>query len=427
MKTVLIITYYWPPSGGSGVQRWLKFTSYLGSFGWHPIILTPENPQFSSHDPSLENEVHPDTEVLKLPIWEPYHLVSKNQLKQGSTSTSTSSWMKFVRGNLILPDPRIFWKRPAVRFLKEYLKTRHVDAIITTGPPHSMHLIGKRIHKKLGIPWVVDFRDPWSTWDMLDEFHTGALARGYHRRLEKGVVKTADAVITVSPAWAKELSDRYRAPVEVITNGYDPVDFQNTEPSRPEKFRLMHFGLINEFRHVPALWEALAEVREKNPAMEDMLEVQLYGVMDDQLKRWFLEECPVKSCVKLHEPVSHEKVLELYCEAAVLLLFMNKSENAAGHIPGKLFEYLAAERPILALGDPRGDTAGIIRQCQAGEVVLWDDKTRLLETITNMFENYLSTARVPSDNAARAAYSRVQLTGKLAGVLDKITAHGPVQ
>ena len=302
MKTVLIITYYWPPSGGSGVQRWLKFTRYLGSFGWHPVVLTPETPQFDSKDSSLENEVHADTEVLKLPIWEPYHLVRKlkgeKQPDQGSTSTTTSYWMKRVRGNLILPDPRIFWKTPAVRFLKEYLKNRPVDAIITTGPPHSMHLIGRSIHRKLGIPWLVDFRDPWSTWDMLEEFHTGKLARNYHGKLERSVVRHANAVMTVSDTWAREISDRYNKPVHVITNGFDPVDFQDNARQRPDKFRLMHFGLINEFRHTPVFWEALAETVAQVPEMKDVLEVypRPYGLIypaickDEQRTQWIKED-----------------------------------------------------------------------------------------------------------------------------------------
>ncbi|MEJ2006086.1 MAG: glycosyltransferase, partial [Cyclobacteriaceae bacterium] len=240
MKSVLIITYYWPPSGGSGVQRWLKFANYLTAMGWHPIIVTPENPQFELRDTSLEREVHPDIEVLKLPIWEPYQVFDKIRggEKHEQGHTSIAPWAKFIRGNFFLPDPRIFWKRPVLKFLSEFLKQREVDFIISTGPPHSMHLIARNLKKKFGIPWLADFRDPWGSWDMLDEFRTTRLARSMHRSLERKVMNEADIVLTVSNTWAREMSDEFGREVEVITNGYDTRDFKNLEIKGDGKFRV---------------------------------------------------------------------------------------------------------------------------------------------------------------------------------------------
>ena len=159
MKNFLLISYYWPPSGGVGVQRWLKLSKYLPVAGWRPVVLTPENPAFELRDPALEKEVAPEVEVLRLPIWEPYHLASKLSGKKGAainygvaleskSSTLTNRMMHWLRGNVILPDPRVFWVRPASKFALDLLEKNEIKAVITTGPPHSMHLIGKRIRKK---------------------------------------------------------------------------------------------------------------------------------------------------------------------------------------------------------------------------------------------------------------------------------------
>lgn len=421
----MIVTYYWPPSGGSGVQRWLKFTRYLEEMGWHAVVVTPENPQFDTRDASLLQEVHPNTEVLHIPIWEPYHLVDRlkgnTRVHQGSTSKSTSSWMKTIRGNVTLPDPRIFWKKPVLRFLKEYLKTRHIDAIITTGPPHSMHLIGRKVHRKYKTPWIADFRDPWSTWDMLDEFNTSSFARSVHQRMEASVVKEAESVVTVSPTWARELQERYKKTIRVITNGYDPEDFPQEQKPVLNKFRWMHFGLINEFRHAPTLWQAFAELLQEIPEMKQDLEISLYGVMDDQLQGYFANDCPVREYLNIHKPISHEEVLRKYYEAFTLLLFMNRSENATGHIPGKVFEYLATGTPILAVGNTKGDTASILTECKAGNTFEWSDLQGMKAQIRELYTQFKTGKQNHERAAVAQTYSRPQLTAQLVELLNTIT------
>src|SRR5688572_9799464 len=215
-KKVLIITYYWPRSGGSGVQRWLKFAKYLPQLGWEPYIFTPENPSVTIRDESLLKDVPAEAEVIRFPIWEPYEYFFKissamSQQKSGSApdlvATKNKSLFQkistFVRGNFFIPDPRVFWVTPSVKFLHDFLKEREIRTIITTGPPHSLHLIGLKLKKKdPSLQWLADFRDPWSEWGLLDSLNISPLARTLHRRLEKKVLKGADKIITITPFYA---------------------------------------------------------------------------------------------------------------------------------------------------------------------------------------------------------------------------------
>lgn len=421
MKTVLIITYYWPPSGGSGVQRWLKFANYLTELGWHPIVVTPENPQFDLHDPSLERDVNGDIEVLKLPIWEPYQVFDRirGSAKHEQGHTSIAPWAKFIRGNFFLPDPRIFWKRPVVKFLGEYLKQRNVDFIISTGPPHSMHLIARKLKKRFKIPWLADFRDPWSGWDMLKEFHTTKLARSVHNRLEQKVMQEADVVLTVSSTWAREMETRHKRKVEVITNGFDEKDFPGSKVKGPDKFRVSHFGLINEFRYAPEFWNMLNSLCAANMEFANDLEIDLYGVTDHNVRSKLEDLGGLKDSLNFHGSVSHDKVLGAYKDAAIVLLFMNQSDNAGGHIPGKLFEYLAAGRPILALGDPDGDAAQIINYTDSGVVINYGDVNAIQKQLMEWYDCYRSNTLSAGNEQKIQEFSRKELAAQLVELLDR--------
>ena len=173
MKRALIVTYYWPPAGGPGVQRWLKFVKYFKEFGVEPIVYIPENPNYPFVDENFSAEIPSDTEILKHPIKEPYRFAkffSKKKTKQMSSgiipkkdSTAIEKLMLYVRGNFFIPDARVGWVKPSVKYLSDYLENNDVDVVITTGPPHSLHLIGKQLKKELNVKWIADFRDPWTT------------------------------------------------------------------------------------------------------------------------------------------------------------------------------------------------------------------------------------------------------------------------
>ena len=418
MKKVLIITYYWPPSGGGGVQRWLKFSKYLPEFGWEPIIFTPENPDFDIQDPTLLKEINPELEVLKLPIWEPYKVFEKisgkkrpsqgliQSKKKKSLFTELAVW---IRGNFLIPDPRKFWVKPSVKFLKDFIKDNGIETVVTTGPPQSMHLIGLGLKKKLNIKWIADFRDPWSRWDMLDNFKLSGWARGRHKNLELKVLKNADQVITVSNTWASEFKEIYSREYQVITNGFDEEDFQYVHSKgRGEKIIVSHFGLINNFRNPVIFWNALKELSSKKD-----IKVRLYGTIDKDIQDFVIQDPILKEIIEFKPPVSHEEVIKAYSESDILLLLLNQSDNAKGHIPGKLFEYLASQRPIVALGPENGDAASIIDSCKAGKVINWKDQKGL----NQILEDLISKSGQEIDLQKVKDYSRKNLTKQL---VDKV-------
>ena len=258
MKRVLIISYYWPPTGGSGVQRWVKFAKYLPSEGWQPVIYTPENPEQLAVDASLEAEVPAEAEVIRRRILEPYGIYkkllrrsghSKEAVEVNPVNAQNKSFVQkvamWVRGNFFRPDPRCLWITPSVKFLKKYLEEHPVDLIVSTGPPQSMHLIGRRLSLETGVPWIADFRDPWTDIFYYKHLGLSKSADRKHHALEQSVLDEADAVIAVTPLVQADFQAKTQTPVHLITNGFDPDDFpKNTEARNDGKFRIVHTGLF---------------------------------------------------------------------------------------------------------------------------------------------------------------------------------------
>ena len=296
-KKVLIVTYYWPPSGGGGVQRWLKFAKYLPEYGWDPIIFTPENPDFDLKDESLANDIPPNVEVLRFPIWEPYSIFKKlsgrKELKQGQVleggkKSFLSRMAIWLRGNVFIPDPKVFWVKPSANYISSILETNQIETVITTGPPHSMHLIGLRLKiKNPAITWVADFRDPWSKWDILEKFSMASYAWKKHRKLEQEVIRVADCVLTVSDSWKKDFEQLGAKRVGSITNGFDEADFQEKTKSIPSgKFRISHIGMLNVFRNPEWLWKVLDEMVAADEFSSD-LEIEFIGILSDDVLKAF--------------------------------------------------------------------------------------------------------------------------------------------
>ena len=312
MKRVLIISYYWPPAGGSGVQRWVKFAKYLPSEGWQPVIYTPENPELSSVDETLLADIPEEAETIKRPITEPYsmyrRLMGSNASidmqtligganAPGGTAKATGgevnpisggskNWKQklslWIRGNFFIPDPRVWWVRPSVRFLKKYFKEHPVDVIVTTGPPQSMHLIGRRLHRETGIPWIADFRDPWTKMFYYKHLHLTKASNRKQHRLEKSVLDEASVVISVTPLVQREFQEMTRTPVVLITNGFDEDDYPPLSPTSevPEEFRVTHTGLFAEDGNPLVLWDALAAKCAEDEAFRSALRIRLVGKVD---------------------------------------------------------------------------------------------------------------------------------------------------
>jgi len=286
-KRVLIVTYYWPPSGGSGVQRWVKFVKYLREFDIEPIIYTVKDPVYVFEDPKIGEEIHSDIKVLRRKIFEPNRIIGFFKGKKGIGKVSAGfidpnpkgfkkRLTQYIRANFFIPDARKFWINPSVRYLKKYLKENPVDAIITTGPPHSLNIIGLKLKRKTGLPWIADFRDPWTEIDYFHHLPFTNRAKRKHERLESEVVREADKTLVIGRTM-KDSFDKFSKNVEVITNGYDFPATENHGVKLDEKFSITHIGLMNADRNPKTLWKVLSDLASENKDFSDKLEIKLIG------------------------------------------------------------------------------------------------------------------------------------------------------
>lgn len=434
MKHVLIITYYWPPSGGSGVQRWLKMSKYLPENGWQPVIYTADEAEYPVEDLSLEKDVAPEAEVIRRKIVEPYSFykkflgIKKNEkIKAGfiNEGKKKSSWKEnvsvWLRGNLFIPDARCWWIRPSVRFLKKYLQSNPVDAIISTGPPHSMHLIAKELHKKFNIPWIADFRDPWTDIDFFSELKLTKRSLRKHHRLQHQVLTEADKVVTVGWDWAKGLESHGAKDVAVITNGYDfNIEEQSHKIDLSQDFTMSHVGIIGAARNAVKFWEALGELLKENTLDEfsKLLKIRLIGQVDNSVVE-SIRKNDLEKNVEIIPYIPHEEVILEQCSSQVLLLFINNSPNAKGIMTGKIFEYMASGRPIFAIGPEDGDTAIILDKTNSGFVIDFDDKERMKAAITDMFNKYKNNQLPTKKNEIVENYSRRSLAKEYVNLIER--------
>lgn len=434
MKKVLIVAYYWPPGGGSGVQRWLKFVKYLKDFGWEPIVYVPANPEYPVEDFSLLEDVPKDLWVIRKKIWEPYgwykKFTGKKKEEKIQVAFLTEKKIRFhflediavwIRGNLFIPDARKFWVKPSVRFLSDFVKHHKIDALVTTGTPHSAHLIGLGLKRKLGILWLADFRDSWTNIDFYGALKLGSRADRIHHQMEKTVLEQADAVTVVAPGMVKEFGEIVNRRYDVITNGFDEEDtleWKNTEPDRSH-FTLAHIGYLTKTRNAENLWKALSELVSDNKDFAEKLEIKNVGKIDRDIVS-SLEKHGLMPYLKCIDYIPHQQVIAEQMKASVLILLSNTTPNTKLMIQGKLYEYLASGRPIVCIGPPDGDTADIIRQTKCGAVFDFTEIEGVKKEILKLFKDF-SEGKKTTKCKDIQQFERKNLTSKLAGVLDRIT------
>lgn len=449
MKRVLIISYYWPPAGGSGVQRWVKFAKYLPAEGWQPVVYTPQNPELSSVDETLLKDIPAEAEIIKRPILEPYGFYRRLFGSKSSTdmqslikdsavsatggevnpiSGGSKSWKQslslWVRGNLFIPDPRVWWVCPSVRFLKKYLKEHPVDAIVTTGPPQSMHLIGRGLHRATGIPWVADFRDPWTKMFYYKHLHLSKCADRRHHRLEKSVLDEASAVISVSPLVQQEFQEMTSNRVELITNGFDADDFMDIcgevlpsadEHSSPTTFNITHTGLFAEDGNPLALWDAIADKCAEDEAFAKALKIRLVGKVDAAIIA-ALAERGLADHVDALGYRSHDEAVAEQRAAGLLILPLRQEPEYRNVLPGKIFEYLASGRPVLGIGQEDGAAAKVLTDSGVGVMYDWDKAGQIRAAIDAAWDGTF-----PFSPSGIGRYTRSALTHTLAALLDSLS------
>ncbi len=380
-RSALLITYYWPPAGGAGVHRWLRMSRYFKENNVNLHVYCPQDAAWPIIDTQLNAEVSSDLTIVRRKIFEPHrYLGSKNNPNKGAGITQNQKagliqrLIIWIRGNLFIPDARVCWIRPSARFLKNYLKEHpEIDTVISTGPPHSMHLIARRLKSHFPqLNWVADFRDPWTEIDFYQELLPGKWADSRHKRLEKAVLSEANTIVTVSAACAEGLSSIVGRKVEVVTNGFIFPDFDEKQVELDKKFTIAHFGSMPYSRNPAALWIALENLLLRLPALREHLEIKLVGSVDFKIHE-ILEEKGLATYVNSISSVSHAESLQLQLQTQLLLLIANNSGNTKGILTGKFFEYLGAKRPILAIGEKESDLAQAMHNTQAGFFAdLWE-------------------------------------------------------
>lgn len=423
-KKILIVTYYWPPAGGPGVQRWLKFVKYLPDFNIEPHVYIPENPTYPLVDEKLINEVSEKAIVVKQKIKEPYALasifskgktikISSGIIPEKKKQSFIEKAMLWVRGNLFIPDARVLWVKPSVIFLKKYIEENNIETIITTGPPHSLHLIGLQLRKELNIHWLTDFRDPWTTIGYHNKLKLSNWAAKKHKQFEKDVLNSCDDVIVTSPTTKKEFEKLTNKPISVITNGYD-VEKVKREPM-DEKFTLAHIGSLLSERNPIILWESISELLTENDFFAKYFQLKLIGAVSEDVLN-SLNQFKLKSYINNLGYVSHEEALqEQRCSQVLLLIEVNSKETQC-IIPGKVFEYIISERPIIAIGPENADFASIIKETNTGKFFTYNEKENMKSYILELFEAFLKQ-ELQSHPVGLQKYSRKALTNELASLL----------
>lgn len=427
MIRVLIITYYWPPSGGGGVQRWLKMTRFLPEFGVEPVVCHPENPDYPLVDETFLAEVPKELETVKVPIFEPFRAVRKLLGKKSKPGISAGfisegkpakmvKLLGYIRGNFVIPDARKFWVKPAVKHLEAYLREYPVQAIITTGPPQSVHFIGEQLQRKTGIPWIADFRDFWSDMDHADLFQLGNRALRTHARMEKRVVQNASRVVAVTPTMAEFYSKMRGASVDLITNGYDASDFEQPVAPRTDQFFLGHYGTLGADRFTPLLWDMLAGLCQENAEFNRRLRIELIGPTDASTLNC-IRQGPLSDKLDYVHYTTHEDAVQHMRSVGVLLLQLNQNTSESGRLPGKIFEYMASGRPILGTGLPDSDAGRLLRESGCGQMFEREDDAGMKEFILDAFGQKLPFS---PDTTYVEQFTRRALAGKYTELLQEV-------
>lgn len=423
MKRALIITYYWPPAGGPGVQRWLKFATYFREYGVDPVVYIPKNPHYPILDNSMVLEVPQGIEIIKTTIKEPNRFSSIFLNKKARLISSgiiakkkqslTEKLMLWVRGNFFIPDTRVGWVKPSVAYLQNYLSENPVDIVITTGPPHSLHLIGLELKKTLNIPWLADFRDPWTTIFYHKFMRLSNASVKKHKRLEANVLNSADGIVVTSPTTKKEFEKITKSPIDIITNGYDISE--DIIPVMDSSFSLVHVGSLLSERNPIILWEVLSEICKENISFSEDFKLKLIGTVSEEvlisLKQYdLIDKCEVVGYV------SHKEAQQLQHNAQLLLLIEMDRQETRSIIPGKLFEYIAARRPIISLGPEGSDISSIISETNSGDFFTYGDgETLRLKILSYYAEFKRGNLKVIPKNIEQ--YSRRVLTKKMTDLI----------
>jgi glycosyltransferase involved in cell wall biosynthesis len=417
---VLIITYYWPPSGGAGVQRWLKFAKYLPSTGWIPVVLTvqPEYAAYPFTDESLLDEIPFDIEVRKTKATNYFSFYSKDQSKipSGGFANNPGKGLKnkisrFIRGNLFIPDPRKGWNRFAIAEASKIIKEEGITHVITTSPPHSTQLIGLKLKKKFPhIKWIADLRDSWTDIYYYDLFYPTMLSRALDRHHEKSVIQGADKIITVGHNLAEifsSKSENVSYKFTVVPNGFDEEDLEGVNITWPERFTITYVGTFSAIYPTEAFFKTLSQL---NSDGKDFV-LRLVGSFPPEIKEKIISIIG-SGKTEFIAYTEHPNAIKLMASSSLLVIIIPETKESQAITPGKVFEYIALQKPVLYIGPLNGDAAFHLRHCGYKGIFEPDDSESMLKFIRKLMESETHDIYYH-----HIEYSRRTLTNTLAGIL----------
>ncbi len=418
----------------------------MGAFGWDPVVYTAENGEMPVIDESLQKDVPAGTTVLKTPIWEPYHIykrftgrkkddkINASFLNENKPEAGTKTPLQvatglaqkvsvWIRGNFFIPDARKFWIKPSIAYLDQYIKAHQISHVISSGPPHSMHLIALGLKEKnKGLKWIADFRDPWTNIDFYEKLMLTGFADRKHHRQELSVLNAADLVLSIGESMNREFIEIYKngggkeiGKFKVITNGFDSDDLVNGGITKDEKFSMAHIGTLVKDRNAPVLWKVLGRLVKNHTGFRESLQIKLVGKVDIYVREQ-IEQAGLTPYVHDISYLPHDEVIKEQQRSKVLLLLVNQTKNAKGILTGKIFEYMASRVPIIAIGPPDGDLAAILNKTGSGIISDFSDEASLEKNILFYFENNLPAIKeIEVDK-----YSRKELTRQLCEMLSEL-------
>lgn len=420
MDKVLILTYYWPPGSGSGVQRWLKFAKYLPVHGWEPVILTvdPDYATYPALDSSLQDDVPPGLTVYRTRARDYFRFYNKDKSRipsagfaQGAGKGFGNRLSRFVRGNFFLPDPRRGWNRYAFQAAREIIKTEGITRIITTSPPHSTQLVGLKLRKQFpSLKWIADLRDPWTDIFYYDMFYPTILSRAIDRMYEKQVLKNADRIITVGNSLERLFSAKLpgmEQKISIITNGYDDTDFDGDQPPLPEIFTISYTGALSDNHPLDTFLKAIKSLDEDGICYR----LRFTGTVSEGQSK-LIDSIIPPGKTEFIPHTEHSRAIKYMRDSSALLLLIPEHESSTGIITGKLFEYLAARRPIICLGPTKGDASLILEETGHGKCFDYRD----VGGVSNFLRS-LADGREEFSFSTPAGFSRQNLTAKVAELL----------
>jgi len=419
MKKVLIITYYWPPAGGPGVQRVLKFAKYLPAFGWQPIILTVKNGEYPAHDETLVNNIPKECKVFTTRTFEPFNLYRKftNRCKYEKIPTYVLNSAqkdnfrdriaKWIRANLFIPDARIGWIPYAVKEGLKIIKNEKVDIIFSSSPPHSVQIIANKLAKKTSLKWITDFRDPWQDAFWQKDIVRKNFAKNKDKKIEGKILKSSNCIIGVSNSIIKLFGNRVKNNYFTIPNGFDETDFVSCKKVKSNKFRITYTGNLGKDQSLHNFFSAISKLDERTIKL---IEINFFGNLHqsilDNIKKFQLTDI-----IKINPYTTHEKSIEVIINSDMLLLCIPNVPNNDGIVTGKLFEYLATNNFILGIGPKTGDASKILEKTNCGKMFDFDEN--LENIILLQFEKWKNNKQIKVNESEILKYTRKKINKKI--------------